>query len=108
MKPIIFKGTSLDDIRDFPLEAKREVGYKLDKIQRGVEPNDWKPMINVGVGVREIRIKDASGAYRVIYVAKFEDAIYVLTAFQKKQQKTPANEINKAKRHYAEIRNDTI
>ena len=106
MKEIIFKGTSLDDIRDFPFEAKREVGYQLDRIQNGLEPSDWKPMPSVGAGVREIRVRDQSGAFRVIYVAKFEEAIYVLTAFQKKQQKTPQREIDIAKKHLSEIQND--
>ena len=79
------------------------MGFQLDKVQQGLEPSDWKPMPSIGSGVREIRVKDETGAYRVIYVAKLADAIYVLTAFQKKQQKTPKREIDKAKRYYAEI-----
>jgi len=103
MKKVFFKGSSIDDIRNFPTEARREVGFQLDKIQNGLEPTDWKPMPSVGKGVREIRVKDQTGAYRVIYVARLEDGIYVLTAFQKKQQKTPKQEIDKAKRHYSEL-----
>lgn len=103
MKRIIFTGSSIDDIRDFPIEARRETGFQLDRVQNGLDPIDWKPMSSIGKGVREIRVRDQSGAYRVIYVAKFEDAVYVLSAFQKKQQKTPQSEIKKAKRHYAEI-----
>ena len=103
MKKVFFQGSSIDDIRNFPIEARREVGYQLDKIQNGLEPTDYKPMPSVGKGVQEIRVKDQTGAYRVICVAKLEDGIYVLTAFQNKQQKTPKQEIDKAKRHYAEL-----
>lgn len=103
MKKVFFKGSSIDDIRNFPTEARREVGFQLDKIQNGLEPTDWKPMPSVGKGVREIRVEDQTGAYRVIYVAKLKDGIYVLTAFQKKQQNTPKQEIDKAKRHYSEL-----
>ena len=106
MKEIVFKGNSLDRIRDFPTDAKNEAGYQLDKVQRGEDPVSWKPMSTVGVGVKEIRIRAKDGAYRVIYVAKFADAIYVLNAFQKKQQKTPQDEINLAKKRYGEISNE--
>ena len=103
MKKGFFQDSSFDDIRDFPIEAQRQVGYQLDNIQNGFEPTDCKSMLSVGKGVREIRAKDQTGAYRVIYVARLEDGIYVLTAFQKKQQKTPKQEIDKAKRHYSEL-----
>lgn len=69
LKPLEFRGRSLDDLKAFPDEARRDVGYQLDKVQHGEEPSDWKPMTTVGAGVREIRIRDQSGAFRVIYVA---------------------------------------
>ena len=78
----------LDDLRAFPAAAWREAGYQLDRIQHGREPDDWKPMNTVGRGVREIRIRDATGAFRVLYVAKFDDAVYVLHLFPEKTQKT--------------------
>jgi phage-related protein len=87
-KPIEFCGSSLSDLRTFPEDARREAGHQLDQVQQGREPDDWKPIPGIGVGVREIRIRDASGAFRVIYVAKFEAAIFVLHCFQKKTQKT--------------------
>jgi len=77
-KPVEFRGSALDDLRAFPQAARREAGYQLDRVQHGREPDDWKPMNTVGRGVREIRIRDAVGAFRVLYVAKFDDAIYVL------------------------------
>jgi len=72
----------------FPKEVRKEAGFQLGKVQAGLEPADWKPFEAVGAGTREIRIRDASGAYRVMYVAKFEEAVYVLHCFQKKTQAT--------------------
>ena len=68
-----------------------------------MDPSDWKPMNNVGRGVREIRIHH-EGQYRVIYVAKFDDAVYVLHAFRKKTQKTRKQDIEIARRRLKEIR----
>jgi phage-related protein len=87
-KPIRWQGGSLDDLREFPESAKREAGVQLNRVQAGLDPDDWKPFSEVGAGTREIRVRDVDGAFRVMYVAKFEDAIYVLHCFQKKTQKT--------------------
>jgi phage-related protein len=103
VKQLKFKGNSLIRLREFPTDARQQAGYQLDKIQRGEDPADWKPMKAVGLGVKEIRIRTEDGAYRVIYVAKFSDTVYVLNAFQKKQQKTPQDEINIAKRNFGGI-----
>jgi phage-related protein len=103
MKQLYFTGSSLDDLKDFPEDAKREAGYELRRVQSGLDPTDWKPMTTVGAGVREIRIKDSTGAFRVLYVASMGDAIYVLHAFQKKTQKTPQQVIELAKKRFANI-----
>ncbi len=95
MKEILFCGRSLTVLRGFPAEAKREAGYQLDRVQRGIEPTDWKPMPSIGAGVREIRIVH-EGQFRVVYVAKFADAVYILHAFQKKTQKTRRQDIDAA------------
>jgi phage-related protein len=65
-KPVEFRGGSLDDLRAFPVPARCESGYQLDRVQQGHEPDDWKPMPRIGSGVQEIRIRDAAGAFRVI------------------------------------------
>ncbi|VAX07217.1 Phage-related protein [hydrothermal vent metagenome] len=96
MKEIKFHGRALDVIRGFPADAKNEAGHQLDKVQHGNIPTDWKPMSSIGKGVREIRIQE-QGQYRVIYIAKFKDAIHVLHAFQKKTQKTRKQDIEAAK-----------
>lgn len=102
-QPIEFRGSSLEDLRAFPLAAKREAGHQLDLVQIGQEPDDWKPMNTVGQGVREIRIRDSSGIFRVIYVAKFSEAIYVLHCFQKKTQKTSKADMDLATRRYKDL-----
>ncbi|MHB0888772.1 type II toxin-antitoxin system RelE/ParE family toxin [Acidithiobacillus sp.] len=102
-KPIEFSGNALDDLRAFPLAARRESGYQLDRVQNGQEPDDWKPMNSVGQGVREIRINDAAGIFRIIYVAKFADAIYVLHCFQKKTMKTGKMDVDLAAKRYRDL-----
>jgi phage-related protein len=102
-KPVEFRGTALEDLRAFPKAARREAGYQLDQVQHGREPDDWKPMNTVGRGVREIRIRDSTGAFRVMYVAKFDDAVYVLHCFQKKTQKTSRADLNLAAQRYRDL-----
>ena len=102
MKPLEFVGSSMDDLRAFPAEARRAAGFELGFIQRGLDPSDWKPMSEVGVGVREIRIR-ILGEWRVLYVAKFAEAVYVLHAFQKKTQKTRKEDIELARKRYRQI-----
>jgi phage-related protein len=102
MKGIEFLGTSLKTVREFPALAKKEAGYQLDRVQRGLDPTDWKPMKSVGQGVREIRIQH-EGQYRVIYVASFEKRVYVLHAFKKKTRKTGKQDIDTAKRMLKEV-----
>lgn len=102
MKPLEFVGSSLDDLRAFPAEARRVAGFELGFVQRGLNPSDWKPMSEVGVGVREIRIR-ILGEWRVLYVAKLAEAVYVLHAFQKKTQKTRKEDIELARKRYRQI-----
>jgi len=102
MKPLYFVGSALEDLRAFPRAPRREAGYQLDRVQFGLEPSDWKPMRTVGSGVREIRIHH-EGQYRVIYVAKIDDAVHVLHAFQKKTQKTRKQDIEIARRRLKAI-----
>jgi len=102
-KPLRFRGNTLDDLRGFPATARREAGFELDKVQTGFDPTDWKPMNTVGQGVREIRIRDRDGAFRVIYVAKFESAVYVLHCFQKKTQATSKADLDLAESRYRDL-----
>lgn len=92
----------MDDLRDFPDEARRAAGFELRTVQNGLEPGDWKPMQTIGKGVKEIRIH-VLGEWRVIYIAKFGDAVYILHAFQKKSGKTNRRDIELARQRYGQI-----
>jgi phage-related protein len=105
MKPITWLGDSLEQVRAFPDEARREVGFELGEVQKGLEPSDWKPMTVVGSGVKEIRIH-TENEYRVMYVAKFAEAIYVLHAFGKKTQQTSKKDIELASQRYRDLVNE--
>lgn len=102
-KPVVFRGSSLDDLRAFPGSARREAGYQLHKVQHGADPSNWKPMGAIGRGVREIRIHDAGGAFRVVYVASFAAAVYVLHCFPKKTQKTRNADLELAAKRYRDL-----
>jgi phage-related protein len=102
-KLIEFLGSSLADLSRFPAPARRGAGYQLYQVQEGLDPDDWKPMNTVGPGAREIRIREKDGTFRIIYVAKFQDAVYVLHCFQEKSQKTNSDDIAIASRRYKDL-----
>ncbi len=103
MKPITFVGNALDELRSFPEDARQDAGYQLDKVQRGEQPDDFKPMPGIGKGVEEIRIWANNGTYRVVYTARLASSICVLHAFQKKTQATPKRDIEIAKARFNEL-----
>jgi phage-related protein len=103
MKPVIFLGDSLERLQEFPETPRRQAGFLLDKLQRGLSPDDFKLMKTVGKGVEELRVRDASGAYRVIYIARLKDGVYVLHAFKKKTQRTSKADIELAQARLAEL-----
>jgi phage-related protein len=105
-KPIEFRGSSLKDLREFSKGAREDCGYQLNKVQHGEQPDDFKAMASVGRGVEEIRVKDEDGTYRVIYTARFEDAVYVLHAFQKKTSRTSQHDIDLASLRFREVVKD--
>ena len=106
MKPVTFLGDSLEAVRKFPQGVRREAGLQLDRVQRSLMPENWKPMKTVGTGVNEIRVRDESGAFRVLYVATFPEAVYVLHAFQKKTQKTAKTDLDLATTRYKALRKE--
>ena len=104
-KEIRWVGSSYDDLLAFPKAPRKAAGFQLGKVQAGLEPADWKPFDDVGPGTREVRISDAKGIFRVMYVAKFEDAIYVLHCFQKKSQATSKQDKEIATARYRAVVN---
>jgi phage-related protein len=103
MKKLLFLGDSLKRLREFNPKAKQDAGFQLDQVQRGEQPDDFKPVPSIGKGVEELRVWDDSGTYRVIYTARLKDAVYILHAFQKKSQATLKRDIELAKGRYDEL-----
>lgn len=101
-KAILWIGSSLDDLRGFPEEARRVAGFELRRVQQGLQPTDWKPMASVGSGVEEIRVHTGQ-EHRVFYVARFEEGVYVLHAFEKRSRKTPDREIEVARTRLRDV-----
>jgi phage-related protein len=102
-KPLAWLGSSLDDVRAFPADAKRAAGYQLGRVQQGLMPDDWKPMATVGAGVNEIRVHTKL-EHRVFYVAKYEEAVYVIHAFEKRTPQTRDADIGLARQRLADFR----
>lgn len=105
-KPIDWRGSSLRDIKDdnlFTPSARKEAGHQLDLIQKGLEPDDWKPFDVVGAGTKEIRINLEDGWFRVMYVAKFPEAVYVLHCFKKKSVSTSQHDKDIAAARYKAV-----
>ncbi len=103
MKPLEFLGSSRDELAAMPAGIRHDIGVELMRVQFGGQPTDFKSMPTVGAGVYEIRVRDASGAYRAMYVAKFEAAVYVLHAFHKKAQQTAKADIELGRARYKMI-----
>lgn len=103
MKPVEFLGDSLHRLREFPDGPRREAGFQIDRVQQGLDPHDWKPLSTVGLGVQEIRARDESGAFRVVYIARFEEAVYVLHAFRKTSPRTARTDIQLARARYSDL-----
>jgi phage-related protein len=102
-KPLYWLGSSVEDVRAFPKEARRAAGHQLDLVQHGLEPRDWKPMPTVGAGVCEIRVH-AGTEYRVLYIAKLAEGVYVLHAFEKRTRKTRQVDIDLARKRLGDLR----
>lgn len=104
MKPVEFLGSSRDAIRRFPPAARAVAGFQIERLQRGMDPDDWKPMPSIGVGVREIRIALRDGAFRVIYAVAHGDAVFVLHAFRKTTQRTTYRDLAYARDQFRKLK----
>jgi phage-related protein len=102
-KRIVWLGSSLVDLKAFPAAVVDDLGYQLFLVQCGLDPRDWKPLKAVGAGVKELRVADTAGAFRVVYLAVRPEAIYVLHAFQKKTRKTSHGDIELARRRLNQL-----
>jgi phage-related protein len=99
VKPVTWMGDTLAKLRKAPADIRSDAGYQLEIIQRGETPSDFRSMPDVGPGVTEIRLHGES-EYRVFYVARFEEAVYVLHCFVKKTQATRKTDLDLARHRY--------
>ena len=95
-RPLIWLGSSRNDLRAFPPNVRRVAGFQLRRVQQGLEPNDWKPMPSVGPGVQELRVH-TEVEHRILYLAKFAEGVYVLHAFEKRTRQTPKRDLDRAR-----------
>jgi len=102
-KPLLWAGSSRKDLRDLAPAVRKELGTDLRRVQSGLAPRDWKPMSVVGAGVVEIRVR-LEGAFRLMYIAKFAEGIYVLHVFEKKSRKTNGLDLDVARTRLAAVR----
>lgn len=102
IKPLVWVGSSRVDIQAFPEGARRALGYQLFTLQSGGTPRDWKPMTSVGPGVAELRVR-AGGAYRLLFLARFKDCVYVLHVFRKKSRKTASLDLQLGRARLAAV-----
>lgn len=106
VKSVVWVGSSLDDLLNFPEDVRKDAGYKLHRLQSGLEAVDWKPMSEIGHGVEEVRLRHVSGAYRIIYFARTEEAVCVLHCFSKKTQRTSGRDKHIAKVRYQAVQQE--
>jgi phage-related protein len=104
VRPVVWLGDSREAVQAFSRDARQSAGFQLAKVQDGRDPDDWKPMPSIGVGVREIRIRVSGGAIRVIYLATRPEGVYVLHAFRKKSARTPRRDLALARARFRSIR----
>lgn len=102
-KPLNWLGNSKKIYDEFSEETKDDLGYNLGRVQNNEVPQDFKPMTTVGKGVYELRFSDGKTFSRVMYIAKFEEAVYVLHAFEKKTNSTEKQDIDLAKTRLKEL-----
>ena len=105
-KEVDWRGSSREDLLSFPSEVRRTAGFEIGKIQNGLNPTDWKPIPSWGAGIIEIKLSVVKDQYRVVYVAKFEERIYVLHCFQKKAQATSMPDVDIIKMRYRDVVNE--
>ena len=103
LRPIAWMGSAFADLLSFPEGIRKDAGYQLHRLQAGLEAADWKPMSEIGKGVAEVRLRDNSGAYRILYLARYEDVVYVPHCFNKKTQRTSGHDKYIAKARFQAV-----
>lgn len=101
---VVWEGDSKEVLQAFPKAARQNLGFELWRLQQGERPNDYRPLPSIGAGVFELRDQDERAWYRVIYLSRINDVIYVLHCFEKKSREMPRRDFEKAKQRLKTVR----
>lgn len=102
---ISWEGDSLEVLKEWPRDVQRVFGLSLLNLQEGIRPTlAARPMQSIGQGVFELKAADEAAWYRVIYLARIENTIYVLDSFTKKSRKTEKNDLNRARARLVQVK----
>jgi phage-related protein len=101
---LVWEGDSLDVVRGFPQEIRKDLGEDIRRVQMGVKPKDGRPMKSVGAGVAELRQQNQNGWYRTIYLSVVQGRLHILHSFVKKSRSTPRNDLSVAENRLKEVK----
>ena len=101
---VAWEGDSKQVLQSFPEGARQNLGFDLWRLQQGEKPSDYRPLPSIGTGVFELRDQDERAWYRLIYLSRINDVIYVLHCFEKKSREMPRKDFEKAKQRLKAVR----
>ena len=101
---IAWEGNSREVLQSFPEGVRQNLGFQLWQLQQGERPADYRPLPSIGPGVFELRDQDERAWYRVVYLSRIDDVIYVLHSFEKKSREMPRKEFETAKRRFKAVK----
>jgi phage-related protein len=101
---VVWEGDSREVLQSFPDDVRQNLGFQLWQLQQGDRPSDYRPLSSIGTGVFELRDQDARAWYRVIYLSRTNDVIYVLHCFEKKSREMPKRDFETAKQRLKAVK----
>ena len=101
---VSWEGDSKEVLQSFPEAARQNLGFDLWQLQQGEKPGDYRPLPSIGAGVFELRDQDERAWYRLIYLSRIENVIYVLHCFEKKSREVPRRDFEKARQRLQAVR----
>lgn len=101
---VAWEGDSREVLQSFPAGVRQNFGFQLWRLQQGGRPSDYRPLPSIGTGVFELRDQDERSWYRVIYLSRIDDVIYVLHCFEKKSRQMPRRHFEKARQRLQAVK----
>ena len=101
---MVWEGDSRDVLQAFPEGVRQNLGFQLWQLQRGERPSDYRPLPSIGKSVFELRDQDERAWYRVVYLSRISDVIYVLHCFEKRSREMSKRDFEKAKQRLKAVR----